>query len=358
MATIRWRKIWTINPDIAGAPERPASQFRFHYCHIGTAFSCGAFLSAAKKWTVIDVQGRATPIPMAPLCYWKGALLYHDHRTLVRYHGDQRNSLNLEDYLNREHGINCYGPILRAIPLLEDVVGIIFTDYFVLVKEDGDGVMKAVASWACFISSLECAPFGKGFVAAEGREVSYWPDPRRRERVILRQDTLVSYSKKNPSFRFPRNVQIFADERMCTVYEGELWEHAEEGANIFSCPPEISRAHFYQVGNCHGHALLSCMWSLPDILCCSWLYMGSGRFEKGPDHRGFWAADGNRAYVYDGELTCYEALETPATLLDLCARAVPHDYPHLACLPDELKTRVLNYRPLRRSFIHLNEPKA
>ena len=78
MAEVTWNKVWTINPDIAGAPG-------FDYCHIGATSPCGVFLSAANKWVVVDEEGRATPVPMEPLCYWKGALLYHDRRTLVRY---------------------------------------------------------------------------------------------------------------------------------------------------------------------------------------------------------------------------------------------------------------------------------
>ena len=50
-------------------------------------------------------------------------------------------------------------------------------------------------------------------------------------------------------------------------------------------------------------------------------------------------------YDSNNELTCYEALETPAPLSDLWVRATPSDDSRLARLPEELRERVRKHRP-------------
>ena len=281
------------------------------------------------------------------LCCWNGDLVFSsfDRRCLLRYRDGAITELVLQP-CTPLHGD------IRGIVALQDGALFVWTESRGILARDMCDVvvvlrdLKPAGMSAGLFEIFDSVPWLNGFIYDDFDEPSVmFYDPSRGEGV--------------PFLRYENGVvhaAVFSDEKhACVVVMDEHpvlceWDaqgrkrvFAGERCLIPGTRRSILRWIFRSSGTCRGRALVSVdtIWNGEGPFE-AFVYLGDGRFEKGPPAAiGDWKAYGDRAYVLCGTtLTCYEALETPDSLVDLCARragALGISSERLGTLPVELR---------------------
>ncbi len=229
---------------------------------------------------------------------------------------------------------------------------------FVIIPDTGDGEMEVEYKRRAFDPPDASAevPCQKGILyydldkdSLERKNVFYAPtfQDKRQEFLGLEYD-LDGFGDEKPVG--------FSDEKHACVFlrkKKELREWDTRGRErVFPVAKESALSRVARPGGtCRGRAFLLTSefldrFPLAERPYQPFVYMGGGRLDIGPLGWGRWAAYGNRAYcLCDGTLTCYEALETTASLLELCASraaAVEYTERQLGTLPLELRELLIS----------------
>ena len=278
-----------------------------------------------------------------PLCCWNGDPVFHsgyhdDSPMLYRHRNGEIQTLKLKSPMR-----NISGAALND-------GGLLLYDYCncTLVRDTSDGEMEIVQTHWGFDThdASEAVPWSNGILyhdldedSLEREIVFYAPTPRNKTLSFLGLD-------------YDDTAVVFSDgKHACVVSrkKGELreWDaHGRERVFPVAKGSALSRV-VRPGGTCRGRAFL--LTSDVDFFkgpFKSFVYMGNGRLNVGPPGWGQWAAYGDRAYrLCDGTLTCFEALETTASLLELCASraaAVEYTERQLGALPVELRELLIS----------------
>ena len=304
-----WRKRWS-NPN-------------FHeHIELKFATSTGVIVRGEEGARTLIVDGPGLPHIVEPeghpLCCWNGDCVFSaepyfsldSHCVLCRH---------------QQNGPETQRLIFPRFELVRDAVALNDGSLFVrchgrcfLVRDDIDGRMEMIKEYGD-LGTPGAKPWMSGIFYTDDWDVIYDDLSTGAQTVYMRFDT-------RPSRR-----AIFSDKRHACVISGnpeKLYEwDTRDRRRVFPVhegdpPVDLLR----QDGTCRGRAFLSSWICHPRIVGGTFeafVYMGSGRFEKGPTGQGDWTAYGNRAYCLSKEnvLTCYEARETPDSLVNLCARS-------------------------------------
>ncbi len=335
-----WRELWS-------------RKNKEHYNNLKFAVSGGVVLfddvAMSSRYLVIDEPKSQLRVFLGiALCCWNGDFVFYNSlpNKIYRERNGEIQELQLEDCMRVIHG---------AVALMG--VGLLIVGFprWVLVRDNSDGQMEVVQTYGSYgdfdtFDICRAAPWQNGVLYHDYHDFD-------KQRIVFYTPTFQERKLLFLGLKDCNNIPvIFSDEKYACVVSGEPKELREWNAHgrerVFPVAKGSALSRVVRPGGtCRGRAFLLINASSGRVEHHAgpfkpFVYLGGGRLDDGPPGHGQWAAYGDRAYrLCDGTLTCYEALETPASLLELCASratAVEYTERQLGTLPLELRELLIS----------------
>ncbi len=289
----------------------------------------------------------------ASWCRWNGVFVFapyvRKHRMIARYRDDgDMEQLDMPD-LTEE--------IKWLVALKDGGLIVRCRSEYAVVRNGNDGRMETayVGEWPTFLCPL--VSWWNGVLMRCLSDHWFWHATTGKTTVFREPctDAATGETERCPDVQ---DVDAYISDRKhcCIVTNGGTrvieWGVRGEGAHVFPLQRKgFSPTKFLgQVGTCLGRAVCrfgdseTCLYRPSARPAHAFVYVGGGRFEKAGDGSGVRMWHDDRAYHLDdsGTLRCYEARETPDSLLDICVRraASALDPSSFRYLPVELRERI------------------